>query len=472
MKKLISLILVMMLLLTASCGKSDGGSDAPSDGTSETETSEAKDPETKAPGEQTETEDSAEESSSRPVIDSTGTIEETVLVDEGGLKVTATELKYESDRADVVLRLENDSPEDVTFAAGSPGHSANSVNGFIISGAFLSEPVAAGESLESSVSFYYEDLRLLGIGSIAEIELGIYVTDSSYDTVLTKNCVLRTSLCDSYDPETDPYPSAVKSSELQEYMGFTLEEFNEDIQFESSGVKLLNGSIIKNFAGESTLLLEFINTSEDQAVVTASDFALNGILISSGMWSSDIINPGKRAVLIFRTGNMASEEELEKYGILDVETIECKIGLTDADGIEAGSGQEILVSTGRDAHTDLSGDEIYNENGIRIISKGFGPSSLTAGFFMLIENDSGETVTVDTVYDSVSLNGRAADAFTADVRVPDGKRAKFTIDFMSPDLDTLGITDIEDMKSISFTIDISNEDHAVIAQPEINVTSE
>ena len=471
MKKLISLILVMMLLPTASCGKSGEGSDAPPDEASETGSSKTNDPETKAPGEQTETEDSTEEASFSPGIDSSGTIEETILIDEGGLKITATDISYESDRADVVLRLENESSEDVTFAFGSPGHSANSVNGYMIAGTFQ-ESVAAGESLDSTVSFYYEDLRLLGIGAIAEIELGIYVTDSGYETVLTKNCVLRTGLYDTYDLEKDTYQSAVKSSDLQEYMGFTLEEFNEDIQFENSGVKMLNGSIIKDFAGNSTLLCEFINTSDDQAVVTASDFALNGILISSGTWSSDMINPGRRAVLIFRTGNMASEEELEKYGILDVETIECKMGLMDADGTESDRGQEISLSTGREAVSDLSGDEIYNENGIRIISKGFGPSSLTAGFFMLIENDSGETINVDIVYDSVSLNSRAADAFTPEVRVPDGKRAKYAVEFMSPDLENLGITDIEDMKSIGFTVEISDEDHAVIAQPEINVTPE
>ena len=58
------------------------------------------------------------------------TIEETVLVDEGGVKITATGLTYTNYSVDLALTIENNSGKNLSFVTGSLGYSCNSVNGY------------------------------------------------------------------------------------------------------------------------------------------------------------------------------------------------------------------------------------------------------------------------------------------------------------------------------------------------------
>ena len=130
MRKIISLMLALLLVLSlAACGSTNEGGN-------------------------TDTPTSTPSTDNRPEIDSgddgpqieveprefkkTATIEETVLVDENGVKITAKELTYGNYAAELTLVIENNSDKDLSFIANSIGYSCNSINGYMVPDLWLS----------------------------------------------------------------------------------------------------------------------------------------------------------------------------------------------------------------------------------------------------------------------------------------------------------------------------------------------
>lgn len=57
---------------------------------------------------------------------------ETIMVDESGVKITATRLSYNNYAVELELTIENNSGKDLSFISGSMGYSCNSVNGYMV----------------------------------------------------------------------------------------------------------------------------------------------------------------------------------------------------------------------------------------------------------------------------------------------------------------------------------------------------
>ncbi len=60
------------------------------------------------------------------------TLAETVLLDEGGVRITANGLSYTAYSVDLELTIENNSGKNLSFVSGSLGDSCNSVNGYMV----------------------------------------------------------------------------------------------------------------------------------------------------------------------------------------------------------------------------------------------------------------------------------------------------------------------------------------------------
>ena len=100
------------------------------------------------------------------------TINETVLVEEKDVKITATELTYTGYSAELELLIENNSDRDLSFYAGTLGYSVNSVNHYMIADGYLGEDVDAGMQARATMSFGLDQLMMYGITDIADIGLG------------------------------------------------------------------------------------------------------------------------------------------------------------------------------------------------------------------------------------------------------------------------------------------------------------
>lgn len=139
-------------------------------------------------------------------------LDETVLVDEGGIKITATGLTYTDYSAYLALTIENNSGKDLSFVSGSLGYSCNSINGYMIDDGYLNCDVSNGKKANEVVEFVYDALMPYGINEIADLEIGFTITDDDYNSTYTGPRALRTSAADAHDYGTDHYQQTITSS--------------------------------------------------------------------------------------------------------------------------------------------------------------------------------------------------------------------------------------------------------------------
>ena len=142
MKKLLSLILIAALLLSASgCGA------ASQEAISQTSQPEETTQETEAV---TETTEYIEQT--LPALSQKGQIQPTVLWDSQGTKITAQSLDYTSSTLKLNLLLENNSGKPLSFICQSLGYSCNAVNGYLVSSGYVNADLEPGTTAEETVS--------------------------------------------------------------------------------------------------------------------------------------------------------------------------------------------------------------------------------------------------------------------------------------------------------------------------------
>ena len=118
------------------------------------------------------------------------------------------------------------------------------------------------------------------------------------------------------------------------------------------------------------------------------------------------------------------------------------------------------------------GDEVYNENGIRIISKGLmedtSEYSKDINMLFLVENNSSEIIEIDDSYDSLSVNGY----MIGSREIPAGKCALVDVeidDSSLQDSGIAGITGIIGIAETEMTFEIRDGNYNVIAEPTVLV---
>ena len=124
------------------------------------------------------------------------TIEEQVLIDEDGLKVTAKEYVTDSIWGDgVALLIENNGSSDVGI-----GCNALIVNDYMITDLF-SSTVAAGKKANETMHLSSAELKAAGIENVGQIEMYFHTFDAdSYMTIKDYPCsVIKTSEFDNMD---------------------------------------------------------------------------------------------------------------------------------------------------------------------------------------------------------------------------------------------------------------------------------
>lgn len=406
----------------------------------------------------------------------TATLDETVMVDEGGVTITATGLTYTAYSVDLELTIENNSGKDLSFVSGSLGYSCNSVNGYMMKDGYLNCDVANGKKANDSISFNYEALMLYGIHEIADLEIGISMTDDDYNTTYTGPRQLKTSAFDAHDYGTDHYQETITSGAAMNTYGYEMKYFSKDTLYDQNGVKLLSSGIMINQDGGTALLLELENTTESMVYLSTSDIALNGLLLNSSTWSSDAINPGKRGIVAVELSAVLDPAYWGVYGITDVESVSLSLGQHSENGMEiaAETPVEIVVADESTA-LDPSGTEVYNNNGLRIITKAVEEDTSDYGadlyVLLLAENHSGKTLTIGGVYDSLSVNGFMTDYTYYSQALKAGESAALVIKLWGSSLEENQIAAPADIQEIEVSFEIK-DGYTAIDEPTLTLTFE
>lgn len=455
MKKKLALSLVTVMLLSA-CGS-----------TTPEGASSSGQPERSEPGTT-----SARPSGRDPVqFDSSATIEETVLVDENNVKITATELKCTAYDVKLSLTIENNSDQDLSFYSGTSGYNCNSINGYMVDDGYLNADIAAGKKANETVSFSVDELILLGIRDIADIELGFSIIDDQYnDYLLTGPRQIRTSIADSYDYETDTYRQSIADNIPA--LGSALDCVSEEIAFDQKGIRVVSQTLVTNSNGEQALLVETENTTSDTVYISVGDVALNGLSVQSGTWSTDWISAGKRRIITMNLSNMLDEFYRSAFGLESLGQVTYTLEPKDSDQDTLVVPQTLTLAVpGGNVSYNSSGEELYLEDGIHIVSKGLVPDSFELSddihLLLLVENSTNQALTFDVDYDSISVNGYMTDFICYSRTVAPSGSGVLDVELMGSALEENSITGLESITEVELTVEAKNDSYKTVAKPVV-----
>lgn len=407
-------------------------------------------------------------------IDKTPTIEETTLVDQDGVKITATSLEYSDYSVDLNIKIENSTDNDITVYSNTIFTGANYVNDFAISDGYLSCDVPAGETADDVMSFEADSLLLYGISKVAKFNLNFNVEqdlsssieDSDYDEkysdsedILYSDCELVTSIGDSFEFSPDAYHEAIQNR--AGLIGYEVVYFSDEPAFEYDTFNVESQCIIKKDDGYIALV-EVYNKYQEPINVSVNDIYLNDIGVYSGVWNGENLLANKHCILSIDLSSVINDAAQEAYGINDVKTLSLTINVTDAGNNPLIDDIEIPINIDDSATVDLSGSELYNEDGIRIIDKGLaGPSSeYDSSFYWLLEientSDKEIHISVDDYDNELTINGISTDGY-GDCESKGHDVTAFIVDFPYVK-DNMNLNSIDDITSIVACIELEYEE--------------
>lgn len=231
-------------------------------------------------------------------------IEETVIIDENDIKITATELKYTDSSVKLNLLIENNSNTNLSFISGSMGYNCNSVNGYMVGDGYLNADIAAGKKSHESISFSRDMLAVYGITEIADIQIGVYVKDEDYEEFYTGMGQIKTSGADSYDYEDNSYQKSVKSGIWETVYNCSIDYYAEEELYHQNDVRVVSETLMTNKDGEKVVLIEVENNSQEMIYGVTSDIMVNGLMLKVARWSSESISPGCRRIIDLSIASM------------------------------------------------------------------------------------------------------------------------------------------------------------------------
>lgn len=229
------------------------------------------------------------------------TIDQVVLLDEAGLKITAKGLETQGFFGpSLKLLVENNTDKNLTVQARK-----SSINGYMVE-TMLSSDVAAGKKANDELTFLRSELDQAGISTIADIAFCFHIFET-----------------ETWETYLDSDPVSLKTSAAE---GFVYEYDNSGFPaYNSNGVEI----VVKGLSNDSILgpgvVVYISNTGNKDVCVQARNLSVNGFMIDP-IFSSEVV-AGKHAVdaITFLSS------DLEKNEITSIEEVELSFHIFDAD---------------------------------------------------------------------------------------------------------------------------------------------
>lgn len=241
------------------------------------------------------------------------TVEEQVLVDEFGLKVTLNSLTYsETYGKGAILTFENNSLKTLTFNCKKM-----MINGIMTPDLF-GERLQSGESTTVTGYFGSAMFDYIGIDNVGEITFVFDFFDQDYESVYTsEDIVVQTSAYDSMDTEI---------------------EFDGEKVYEGYGMTIY-GHIAHDDVFENAMVLYIDNDADVDYLFRADGMSINGEY-HEDMYSTDVRkHSGRLAYVEF------SEDMLNELGVESLEEIQIQYHVYDRDNAEVLGTTDIMTIT-------------------------------------------------------------------------------------------------------------------------------
>ena len=385
-----------------------------------------------------------------------GTIEETILFEEGDVRITATELTYGGYSADLQLLIENNSGEELNFTSGTLGYSCNSVNGMMVEDGYLNCDVAEGKKAMERISFGYDTLRLYGIREIADLEVGISIVDQDYDRMDLPPFRVLTSLHEQYAYDPLSYQKTISSAAAQNTFGYEVSCFADDRLYEQAGIAVLSQALIKNADGASMLLVEAENQSGEIRTLSAENVAVDNVIVHRGASGSVTLAPGKRGLIDLDLSTVLDPQVSALCGMEMIGAVSFDLQQYNMEGSTLPGKETVRVLCGEPSPVDMSGDELYHQNGTRIVSKAvLAPESGIYYTVLLLAENTGDTdLSLTIPLHTTSVNGFMVDCFGGTWELKPGQFSLMKLELYERDLEEISVTEAEQIEQVEFELEV------------------
>lgn len=228
------------------------------------------------------------------------TLAETVLFDQDGIRITATDLSTDSlFGPELNLLVENDSAQNIVV---QPNYCM--VNGYMMDG-LLSADVAAGKKANDTLDFLSNVLARCGIETITDIELDLVVSDG-----------------DSWQTLYETGPVILQTSAAGQYTQ-TYDDSGEEI-YNQNGIRVVAKSVNDDLFGMG-IKFYLENNTDKTVIVNADNVSVNGYMMTD-LFYSDLAPRSHAVDTLTLLGS-----ELEDNHIDTITDAELSLQITDAD---------------------------------------------------------------------------------------------------------------------------------------------
>ena len=271
-----------------------------------------------APGSATETGGGAESSGTNgggaDQASADESINEQVLVDQDGIKITATEYVTDSIWGDgIKLLVENNSDRDYTI-----GCDALIVNDYMITDLFSAD-VAAGKKSNEVMYLSSTELKAAGIDTVGQIEMYFHAYDSNWDN-LFKNVYSKLETSEFANMDTTP------NDEGQEL-------------YNANGVRIVGKTVDENSFWGTAILLYIENTSGQNVGINVDNMSINGYMMTP-LFSTTVYD-GKKSI----DDITIMSSDLEANGITSVDQVELKFHIYNAESYDTIADSDAITFT-------------------------------------------------------------------------------------------------------------------------------
>ncbi len=297
-KRCVALVLCFTLFAAIAIGSGSSDSSNKKDVVTSTDsgTDLANDPSTA----DTEAKSNAENDAS---ASSVPTIEEQVLIDTNGIKITAKEYLTDKIWGDgIKLLIENSSDKDYTV-----GCDALIVNDYMITDLFSSK-VAAGKNANETMYLSSSGLKAAGIESVGKVEMYFHASDAEY------NMVFKNEYAEIHTSEYDNMDTTPNDAGTELYS--------------ADGIRIVGKTVDENSFWGSAILLYIENNSGKSVGITVDDMSINGYMITP--YFSTTVYDGKKAL----EDITIMSNQLEENGIESIDNVELKFHIYNSDTYE------------------------------------------------------------------------------------------------------------------------------------------
>lgn len=241
-------------------------------------------------------------------------INEQVLVDQDGIKITATEYVTDSIWGDgIKLLVENNSVKDYTI-----GCDALIVNDYMITDLFSAD-VAAGKKSNEVMYLSSTELKAAGIDTVGQIEMYFHAYDSNWDN-LFKNVYSKLETSEFANMDTTP------NDEGQEL-------------YNANGVRIVGKTVDENSFWGTAILLYIENTSGQNVGINVDNMSINGYMMTP-LFSTTVYD-GKKSI----DDITIMSSDLEANGITSVAQVELKFHIYNAESYDTIADSDTITFT-------------------------------------------------------------------------------------------------------------------------------